>query len=100
MTLLDKLKDFCTIFQPLLDKETIAELEREVDYLKDKRDFWQEACNKHKQEEERWKMRADERTEQYQYWMHIANQQHKLTVEEAFDYAKTLCNARKNNAEN
>ena len=48
--------------------------EEELQDMLADRDYWRDTCAKEKIETEKWKMRADNKTEQYHYWLNIASQ--------------------------
>lgn len=113
--MLDKIKDFffsvskIDALQEKIDllEEANLKMRQEVDTSFEKqREAEKEASfqidinAKQKLEIELWKMRADERTHQYEYWLSVAKEKHALTLEEVLQHSKKEMQKRKEDADN
>jgi uncharacterized membrane protein YgaE (UPF0421/DUF939 family) len=74
-----KEEDETSIDSRLKALESSHASEEELEDMQADRDHWRDKCATERIETEMWKMRADNKTDQYRYWLNIASLTHNLS---------------------
>jgi hypothetical protein len=74
-----KEEDETSIDSRLKALESSHASEEELEDMQADRDHWRDKCATERIETEMWKMRADNKTDQYHYWLKVASLKHELS---------------------